>query len=90
MKSNCCEAPVIWPDANGHGKCGACKENCTSFEDLESSIRPVTQRKCHKFRVAFTAGGATGQDKAGKAIALCEGCYWAYRSNKKLSNLTRL
>jgi len=28
--SNCCDADVLQPDSNGHGKCSECLENCTS------------------------------------------------------------
>ncbi len=30
--SSCCFAKVLQPDANGHGKCGECFENCTTVE----------------------------------------------------------
>ena len=40
MTSNCCSAEILSPDAQGHGRCANCKENCVP-EDREPTETKV-------------------------------------------------
>lgn len=39
--SNCCCAPMIQPDENGHGKCSRCKENAVPDDEADIDDRRI-------------------------------------------------
>lgn len=70
--SNCCDAPITMADANGHGKCSDCKDNCVPMKVIEPdalqiaevflSMLNLQRSRKSKDRLTFSIKNADGEE----------------------------